>query len=117
MNTYIFETSATMKEYNRSNWWIDSDIIRRKTIPAENLKSAFDLYIKYARETVEISNNAIKNKKKMYIDDINGQPKQTGFVITAKTLFDKDDYSGYTEQYIDLWVEIITVTETNFTEV
>lgn len=30
MKTYLFETSATMKEYNNKNWWIDSGIIRNK---------------------------------------------------------------------------------------
>lgn len=29
---YIFETVATMKEYNNKKWWIDPDIVTRKII-------------------------------------------------------------------------------------
>ena len=79
---YIFETNATMKEYNCKNWWIDSDIITRKYIEAE-------------------------------IDSATGEPKQCGYVITGKTDFQKDSGEWIT-QYIDLWVNILTVIDTNF---
>lgn len=39
---YIFETNATMKEYNCKNWWIDSDIITRKYIEAETVPAALE---------------------------------------------------------------------------
>jgi hypothetical protein len=49
----------------------------------------------------------------MYVDAKPGTPKQVGYVITGKTFFDNDN-GNYTEQYIDLWVEILTVIDTEF---
>lgn len=115
MKTYIFRTTATMKEHNRSKWFICSDIIGEKTITAENIKNALEAYAEKvnASYAAEISKNALKNKAPMYIDTEAGT-KQTGFVITASTLFDKGDYTGFSKQYIDLWVDILTVTDTEF---
>lgn len=118
MIDYILKTSATMKEYNNKKWWIDSDIIREIRITADNLKQALEQY----RETVinkyyiDISRNALKNKSPMYIDDRNGNARQVGYVITGKTEFDKGDYTGYSTQYIDLWVTVLTVINTEFPE-
>lgn len=113
--TYIFKTTATMKEYNNKKWWIDSGIVREIEVEADSIREALEEY----RQTVinkyyiDISRNAIKNKNEMYIDTADGV-KQIGYVITGKTEFDKGDYSGWSTQYIDLWVEIITVVETDF---
>lgn len=60
---------------------------------------------------MEISNNAIKNKSEMYIDTQDGA-KQVGYVITGKTEFEDRDNSRWSTQYIDLWVEILTVVDT-----
>lgn len=38
----------------------------------------------------------------------------TRYVITGKTEFDKGDYTGYSTQYIDLWITILTVVDTVF---
>lgn len=62
---------------------------------------------------VNISRNAIKHKSEMFVDTDNGA-KQVGYVITGKTEFDKGDYTGYSTQYIDLWVTILTVVNTVF---
>lgn len=43
-----------------------------------------------------------------------GGAKQVGHVITGKTEFDKGDYTGYSTQYIDLWVTVLTVVDTVF---
>ena len=61
---------------------------------------------------INISDNAIKRKNPMYTDTIDGG-KQVGYVITAKSEF-SDDFGSYTNQYIDLWVEILTVIDTDF---
>lgn len=63
---------------------------------------------------INISKNAIKNKSEMFVDLSNGGAKQVGYVITGKTEFDRGDYSGYSTQYIDLWVTILTVVDTVF---
>lgn len=113
---YIFKTTATMKPHNCKNWWIDRDIIREKRIEAENVREALELYRESVndRDGVEISRNAIKNREPMYIDRADGEPEQIGFVITGKTDFDKGDYSGWSTQYIDLWVTVLTVVKTDF---
>ena len=62
------------------------------------------------------------NNKKWYIDggivsDMRidaDSVKQVGYVITGKTEFDRGDYTGYSTQYIDLWITILTVVDTVF---
>lgn len=114
---YIFETTTTMKEYNNKKWWIDSKIIPTIRIKAENLEAALQEYRKqvYEKAYVEISNNALKNKSAMYIDTQDGA-KQVGYVLTGKTEFEDRDNYRWSTQYIDLWVNIITVVDTNFEE-
>lgn len=116
MKKYLFTTTTTMKEYNNKKWWIDSDIIRDKYISAENIDEALEKYRESVKENeyILISNNAMKNKNPMYVDMVNGGTKQIGYVITAKTEFeDKENYKWST-QYIDLWVRILTIEETEF---
>lgn len=115
MKNYIFKTTATMKEYNNKNWWIDSGIVRDIHIAAENIREALTQY----RETVviksyiEISDRAIKNKSPMYRDTADGEAVQVGWVITGKTEFQRDS-GEWVSQYIDLWVEVLTIVDTDF---
>lgn len=115
MKKYLFKTTATMKEYNNKKWWIDSNVVRDKYINAENLNEALEKYKNLVEEKdyISISNNAIKNKNPMYVDTTDGNTKQVGYVITAKTEFQDDNYTWST-QYIDLWVSILTIEETEF---
>ena len=114
MNKYLFKTTTTMREYNEDKWWIDPNIVKDKYINAENLNEALKEY-KDLVETVyiTISDNAIKNKTPMYVDTKDGKSKQIGYVLTGKTDF-QDDQGNWISQYIELWVEILTITETNF---
>ena len=57
--------------------------------------------------------NAIKNKNAMYINLANGESKQIGYVITGKTDF-QNDAGKWTSQYIDLWIDIVSVVDTVF---
>ena len=115
MKKYLFKTTATMKEYNNKKWWIDSNIVSDKYINAENLNEALEKYknLVEKKDYITISNNAIKNKNPMYVDTTDGKTKQVGYVITAKTEFQDDNYKWST-QYIDLWVSILTIEETEF---
>ena len=114
MKTYIFRTTTTMKDYNAKHWWIDGNIIAQKTITAESVAAALEEY----RELVEydncisISKNAIKARRPMYVDTKGGE-KQIGFVITGRADFEAESYR-YVKQYVDLWVEVITTTDTDF---
>lgn len=114
--TFIFKTTTTMKEYNSRKWWIDSDIVREIRITAENIRAALEQYREIVAEKhyITISDNAIKNKNPMYIDTPNGEPKQIGYVITGKTDFEDRDNYKWSAQYIDLWVTILTVIDTDF---
>ena len=116
MNTYLFKTTATMKEYNNKKWWIDSDVVREIEIEAENVNTALKEYQKEVTEKfyIEISDNAIKNKNPMYIDTDTGE-KQVGYVITGKTDFEDRVNYKWSTQYIDLWVTILTIVDTTFT--
>lgn len=116
MKTYIFNTVATMKEYNNKKWWIDSGIIGEIKLTAANVRDALQQYKKIVTDKyyIDISNNALKNKKPMFVDTVAGDALQVGYVLTAKCDFeDSDDYK-WSQQYIDLWVTILTVIDTDF---
>lgn len=115
---YLFETTVTMKEYNKKKWWIDADIIPRIRIEAENMKAALKAFQKevYKRAYIEVSDNALKTKNDMYVDTISGETKQVGYVITGKTEFEDRDNYRYSTQYIDLWVNICTIQDADFEE-
>ena len=114
MNKYLFKTTTTMREYNKDKWWIDPNIVKDKYINAENLNEVLKEYKDLVeKEYITISNNAIKNKAPMYVDTKDGQSKQIGYVLIGKTDF-QDDQGNWISQYIELWVEILTITETNF---
>lgn len=119
MNKYIFKTTTTMKEYNSKKWWINSDIIPEIQIKAENVKQALKKYreIVMNRYYIEISENALRRKNPMYVDTPTGDVKQVGYVITGKTEFEDRENYRWSTQYIDLWVNIITVIDTEFEEV
>lgn len=117
MNTYLFTTQTTMKAYNHKKWWIDGGVIRQIEIEADNLNAALKEYQKIVRDKyyIDISNTALKRKSPMYRDYKNGETKQVGYVLTGSTEFETDNYSGvWVKQFIDLWVEIQTITETIF---
>lgn len=113
---YIFKTTATMKEYNNKKWYIDGGIVSDMRIDADSVENALEIYRERVKEKhgITISKNAIKNKSEMFVDLSNGGVKQVGYVITGKTEFDKGDYTGYSTQYIDLWITILTVVDTVF---
>lgn len=114
---YIFKTTATMKEYNNKKWYIDGGIVSDMRINADSVENALEIYRERVEEKhyITISKNAIKNKSEMFVDlSDGGGAKQVGYVITGKTEFDRGDYSGYSTQYIDLWVTILTVVDTVF---
>lgn len=114
---YEFVTSTTMKEYNWGQWWIDRNYISPITVKAENVKEAIKQYAEIVNEKsgAEISGNALKNKQPIYRDQEDGTPRQVGYVITGSTLFQRDNGS-WSNQYIDLWVTIKTIIETDFEE-
>ena len=110
---YIFKTTTTMKPYNKENWWIDKDIVSPIRIEADNIQKALERYRNIVEEKnyIIISKNAIKNKKPMYIDTKNG-PQKIGYVITGKTEFEDRENWKYSNQYIELWIEIIATIPT-----
>lgn len=118
MKQYLFKTTATMKPYNNKNWWIDGGIITEKRIFADNVTAALLEYREQVDEQhyISISDNAIKNKSPMFIDTADDEPLQVGYVITGKTEFQKDS-GEWSTQYIDLWVAILTLVNTDFEEV
>lgn len=87
MNTYLFKTTTTMKEYNNKKWWIDSDVVKEIEIEAENVNTALKEYQKEVTEKfyIEISDNAIKNKNPMYIDTDTGKNK-LAMLLLAKLI-------------------------------
>lgn len=115
MKNFIFKTTATMKEYNCRKWWIDGNIVTEKRIAAENMKQALAKFAEMVEEKhyITISKNALANKSPMYIDTAAGEAKQIGFVITGKTDF-QDDFGRWSGQYINLWVEVLTIADTEF---
>ena len=113
---YIFKTTATMKEYNNKKWYIDGGIVSDMRINADSVENALEIYRERVEEKhfINISKYAIKNKSEMFADLSDSSVKQVGYVITGKTEFDRGDYSGYSTQYINLWITILTVVDTVF---
>ena len=115
MKNFIFKTTTTMKKYNNKKWWVDSDIVPEIKIKAETLKEALLEYQKrvYEKSYIEISKNALKTKQDMFVDTPDGI-KQVGYVITGKSDFEDRDNYRWSTQYIDLWVTVLTVIDTEF---
>ena len=115
MKKFLFRTQTTMKEHNQKKWWIDSRYIGEKHIEADTVEEALVKYRELVKEKeyVVVSDNALKNKQPMFIDKADGQAMQIGYVITGQTEM-MDDSNRITKQYVDLWVEIITIVETEF---
>ena len=115
MANYIFKTTTTMKEYSNKKWWIDPDSIREMRIQAKNIEDALlkYKYMVFFDARIDISDNALKTKELMYVDTQDGV-KQVGYVITGKTFFEDIDNYKWSKQYIDLWVTILTVVDTDF---
>ena len=108
---FLFETHATMKDYNAAKWWIDRDYIPTKKINANNLKEAIKQYADFCSEHgADISANAIKSAATLYYDDKDGNAHECGRVFTASTEMADDDRNKWVKQYIDLWVNISIIT-------
>lgn len=109
--TFLFGTTATVKEYNRGKWWIDSDIIPQKTFTAENARQAIEKYIKFCNDNgVIISKTAAKNAENMYSDGKDGKPQKRGKVFTAKYEIYDDEKREYKNIYIELWADIVMIS-------
>lgn len=110
---YQFMTTTTMKAYNNNKYWIDAGIIPCINVKADTVNNALNEYADIVNNKygVDISQNALKHANCMYVDDDNGSPKQTGYVITASCLFDKGDYTGYSKQFVDLWIEVMGIVD------
>lgn len=115
MKAYIFRTITTMKKYNAKHWWIDGNIITEKVIAAETLTAALEEYKERVENDhyINISRNALKTKRPMFVDLKAGGAKQVGYVITGQADFETENYR-WRKQYVDLWVEVITTTDTDF---
>lgn len=111
---FIFKTTTSMKPYNYKKFFVDKNLVDEMTISAGSVTQALKIfYDKICDEgCVSISKNALKNKKKMCIDTKNG-PKQIGYVITGKTVF-RNINGKWTDQFIDLWIEVLTISDTKF---
>ena len=107
---YLFKSEVTMKEYNRTKYWISNDIIPALEIEAETINKAIESFadIVNSKYFIQISNNAIKNKQPMFIDTIDGT-KQVGYVFTGKT--DMDNDGQWVSQFVDIWTDIKGLTE------
>lgn len=111
---FIFKTNVSMKPYNCKKWWIDEKYCPDLTIIARNLNDAILAYCDIIDEkcSIKISKTALLHKEPMYRDR-NGEAIQVGYVITGSLKF-LDDCHKWSKQYIDLWAEILTITETAF---
>ncbi len=114
MKNYIFKTTTTMKEYNNKKWYIDPNTVPEFQIQAISVNEALLKYKEfvYKEGIINISDNAIKTKQGMYVDTADGV-RQVGYVITGQTEILCENYK-WSKQYIDLWVKILTVVDTEF---
>lgn len=115
MKTYLFETTATMKERDAKNWYIDPNMIRKKRIDAETLRNALEQYRQDVIENdyVTVTLSAMRKKSPMYIDMKDGEAKQVGYVITGKISCERNN-GTWVDKYINLWVTITEINTPNF---
>ena len=106
---FLFDVSTTMKVYNNKRYWIDKNIIPNMRIEASSISDAYEEFMNRVnnKTAVHISQNALRNPEPMYIDTQYG-PIQVGVVFTGSTVLDD------TKQYIDIWVEVLTIVDTEF---
>lgn len=118
MANYQFKSTTTMKDYNCRKWWIDGKIIPEMIIQADNVKAAISQFAEKSAEYcgITISANAIRKKSPMFIDTVDGKSKQVGYVITGKTEIYDDNKGKFSEQYVDIWVNISEICDINFEE-
>ena len=91
MKNYIFRTTATMKEYNRCKWWIDSDIVTEKRIKAETVADALEIWREQVEEQnyISISKEPLNNwhTAKRVDDQGHKMAKKQGYFATFSVFF------------------------------
>lgn len=119
MKTYLFKTAATIKEADQGNYWIDRDFIGNIEVKAENLTNALASYANIVKKEyyVKVSKTAIKRKNSMFVDRLNGETVQIGYVITGSYDFELADEYRWVKKYIDLWVDVREVSIPNFSKI
>lgn len=113
---YYVRTQTTVKERDCGKWWMDNDMICPITIEADNLPQLLEIYRQTVSDIVSISDNALRNKNAMYVDMLNGEYKQVGYVITGKAYFEDRDTNYSKEHYIDVWIHIDELRDVDFSE-
>lgn len=104
MKTYLITTRVYMKDFYNRDFWIDENIVRTRRIEAGSANEAFELFIEKIKELgiVDISKNALKNKRPVYIDLVgNVQIVQSGWCVMGSVLFENGK-----RKYMDLLIEI-----------
>ena len=116
MKTYLFKTAATVKEADQGNYWIDRGFIGNIEVTAENLTDALARYADIVEKKyyVGVSKTAIKRKNGMFVDRLNGETVQVGYVLTGR--FELADGYKWVKKYIDLWVKIHEVSTPDFSK-
>ena len=104
MSIYLFESTTICKN---PRFWIDEDIIRRKKIAAATIAEACE---KYAEEAafagVEISKTQQKRHKKIYIDDVDGNAQQCGYLFKATMKIYDDERGKWTNCRAEIWATV-----------
>ena len=104
MSIYLFESTTICKN---PRFWIDEDIIRRKKIAAATLAEACETYAKEAAEDgVEISKTQQKRPEKIYIDDIDGNAQQCGYLFKATTDIYDEERRKRTKCRAEIWATV-----------
>lgn len=111
--TFMFKPTLSMKPYNSKKWFIMHDYVRPMYLDATSVKEALNKFRERVDDeySISISDHALRAKQPMYRNLKNGGVKQIGYVITGKTMFRDDDHNCWSDQYIDVWLEIMQVTE------
>ena len=87
------------------NYWIDQD--KSYIFQANDKKDALNKIIEDLNDDyIKVSKNAIKNKKKMYVDKADGSCKEIGFVLDGFTDIFNDEKNKYVKNGLELWIEI-----------
>ena len=104
MKEFLFESCTVCKN---PRFWIDEGIISRKKIAAATLAEACEKYAEEAAAAgIEISKTQRKRPTAIYIDDIDGNAKQDGFLYKATTDIYDEERGKWTKCRAEIWATI-----------
>lgn len=111
---FLFNSYTVCKN---PRFWISSNIMPQKKIEAATLAEACEKYAAEAAAVgIEISKTQRKRPTAIYIDDIDGNAQQEGFLYKATTDIYDEERGKWTKCRAEIWATIYELKSPFITE-